>query len=675
MRILSPHIPSALRGPVVVALHAGAAAGAYVVAFVLRFDGAIPSAELQTLLITLPALVAIRLASLAMFGVFRASWRHVSVSDLLQLLRGALIGSLVFVVLQMLWDLEPRVPRSIYGIECLLFILTAGGLRFVVRCAHEGRFSLRAPSGRRTLVIGAGAAAERFIRESGRDRLKQLNIIGLLDDDARVRKISLHGLKVLGTVDDVRDVVRHETIELIVIAIPSATGEQMRRIVRLCSEAPIDYKTVPSLRDMADGRSDVEQLRDVRIEDLLGRAPVQLALDRVERDLAGRTVLITGGAGSIGSELARQVAGFSPTRLILVDQAESALYFVHLELSKAYPALDVVPIVADITNRRRMRDVFAHQRPDVVFHAAAYKHVPLCEDNVLEAVRNNVLGTLTLAACAARFKTRKFILISSDKAVNPTSVMGTTKRVAERITLGWPRFRQSSTDFRAVRFGNVLGSDGSVVPVFKKQIAEGGPITVTHPDVRRYFMSIPEAVELVLQAAALPRATRRILMLEMGEAVRIVDLAEQLVRFSGLVPHKDIRIVFTGLRPGEKLDEELVSASESSERTDVEKVRIVQSSEPYSEELENGTRRLRHAINRSSTADALAELKRLVPEYNSAATNGRRRAHAVAWDLELPRRLETSVDELPPRTPEIPTAAKRADRAGVRRHTTISPPH
>jgi len=671
LKLLSPHIPTALRGPVVVALHAGAAVGSYAIAFVLRFDGAIPSAESHTFLVTLPALVAIRLASLAIFGVFAASWRHVSVSDLLQLLRGAFTGTLFFVVFQMLWDIEPRVPRSIYGIECLLFILAAGGLRFVVRCAHEGRFSLRAPSGRRTLVIGAGAAAERFVRESGRDRTKRLHLIGLVDDDARVRRIALHGLKVLGTIDDVRNIVRREVVELVVIAIPSASGEQMRRIVRLCSEAAVDYKTVPSLRDMADGRSDVEQLRDVRIEDLLGRAPVQLALDRVERDLAGRTVVITGGAGSIGSELARQVAGFSPNKLILIDQAESALYFVHLELSKAYPALDVVPIVADITNRRRMRDAFAQHQPDVVFHAAAYKHVPLCEDNILEAVRNNVFGTLNLASLATRFRARKFILISSDKAVNPTSVMGTTKRVAERITLGWPRFRKSSTDFRAVRFGNVLGSDGSVVPLFKKQIAEGGPITVTHPDVRRYFMSIPEAVELVLQASALPDASRRILMLEMGEPVRIVDLAEQLVRFSGLVPHKDIRIVFTGLRPGEKLDEELVSESESHERTDVEKVHFVHSSEPHTDELESSTRRLKQALNHSSASRALAELKRLVPEYKPNTANGRRISHPHVW--ELPRSVETFVDEQQTRIPGISAMPKaRADRTQLRR-TKASP--
>jgi FlaA1/EpsC-like NDP-sugar epimerase len=274
-----------------------------------------------------------------------------------------------------------------------------------------------------------------------------------------------------------------------------------------------------------------------------------------------------------------------------------------------------------------MRSVFAEHRPAVVFHAAAYKHVPLCEDNVLEAIRNNVFGTLNLVACAARFRTKKFVLISSDKAVNPTSIMGTTKRVAERITLAWPRFRKSVTDFRAVRFGNVLGSDGSVVPLFKKQIAEGGPLTVTHPEVRRYFMSIPEAVELVLQAAALPDARRKILMLEMGEPVRIVDLAEQLVRFSGLVPHKDIRIVFTGLRPGEKLDEELVSASESHERTDVEKVRVVQTTEPHCDELQTNTARLRQAVQQSCAATAIAELRRLVPEYAPPAQNGQEVAH------------------------------------------------
>lgn len=642
--------------PTVVAIHAAAAASAYTAAFALRFDGNIPGSELPALVATLPALVISRLVALRLFNVFRASWRHVGVNDLLALLKASVVGTMLFVCLQLLWE-HPNVPRSVFGIDWLLFLLMAAGVRIFVRCAHEGRFSLRAPSGRRTIIIGAGAAAERFLRENERDGEHRLHVVALLDDDPNVRNVLLHGRKVLGPIDRVAALARELQGELLVIAIPSATGEQMRRIVRLCAEAGIEYKTVPSLQDMVGGTALVEQLRSVQVEDLLGRDPVHLELDRVERDLGGRCVLVSGGAGSIGSELARQVAGFAPSRLVIVDQGESPLYFVHLELAAAYPALEVVPVVGDITNRRRMAEVFARYRPDLVFHAAAYKHVPLCEDNIAEAVHNNVRGTLVLADAAVRHGAHKFVLISTDKAVNPTSVMGTTKRVAEKIVLGWPRFAASSTDFRAVRFGNVLGSDGSVIPLFKRQLAKGGPLTVTHPEVRRYFMSIREAVELVLQASALPDAARRILMLEMGEPVRIADLADQLIRLSGLQPGKDIQVAFTGLRPGEKLDEELVASRESHVPTDVRKVRLVQTPLGLSEKLEEQVAALLHAARWSQPAQVLRALQRLVPEFSQTPNDG-----------VLPRKRR--------RRPDVPRAARvttDADRPADARVPSILP--
>jgi FlaA1/EpsC-like NDP-sugar epimerase len=376
----------------------------------------------------------------------------------------------------------------------------------------------------------------------------------------------------------------------------------------------VDFKIVPSMRELLDGRARLGELRSVQIEDLLGREAIELDLEGPQGDLEGRTVLVTGGAGSIGNELARQVAGFGPKRLIVLDQAESPLYFANLELRTLHPELDVVPIIADVTDHARIESVFARHRPDFVFHAAAYKHVPLMEDNPVEAVRNNVIGTLCVAQAAARYGADKFVLISTDKAVYPSSVMGATKRLAEQIVLGWPALREAQTDFRAVRFGNVLGSDGSVIPLFKKQLAAGQPITVTDREVTRYFMTIPEAVQLVLQASALPDATRRICMLEMGEPVRIVELAENLIRLSGLEPYTDVPIVFTGLRPGEKLHEELMSERELTIPTAVSKVRIVQTSEPEPEMLTSGLDRLAAAAAVGSHSDILDAIRELVPE-------------------------------------------------------------
>jgi FlaA1/EpsC-like NDP-sugar epimerase len=402
--------------------------------------------------------------------------------------------------------------------------------------------------------------------------------------------------------------------QLIVIAIPSASRAEMQRLVDRCMESAVEFKIVPSLRELLEGRAKPGQLRNVRIEDLLGREPVELDLERVRSGLRGRTVLVTGGAGSIGSELARQAAEAGVGRLVLVDQAESPLYFVHLELARAYPALQVVPHVADITDVGRMEEIFAAHRPAYVFHAAAYKHVPLMETNVVEAVRTNVFGTLCVAERAARHGAETFVLISTDKAVNPSSVMGASKRIAERIVLGWRSLRTSGTDFRAVRFGNVLGSDGSVVPLFERQLAAGGPLTVTHPEVTRYFMTIPEAVQLVLQATALPEAAGRIAMLEMGEPVRIVELAENLIRLSGMEPYRDVPIVFSGLREGEKLHEELMSDVESTVPTAVQKIRVVQTVEDAAGAVHAGVDRLLAAAEVGGRDDLLVGICALVPE-------------------------------------------------------------
>ncbi len=655
-------VASRNRRAIVVATHLILAAVAYLTAFFLRFDFHLPAAELTRLIRTLPYVLVLRVALLEFFGVSGGSWRHVGSRDLVTLSVAATAGTLALVAALFLTGALEGMSRSVFVMDWLIFIFLAGGVRFAIRCAREGQLPLQAAHGRRTLVIGAGEASERFLRQTLHDGRRGMQFVGLLDDNPSHHGRSLHGVRVLGPTSQLQSLARKHHAELLVIAIPSATGEDIRRIVMGCEETGLEFKRLPSLEELLDGTGRADQLKDVEIEDLLGRKPVYLDLARVESDLAGQTVLVTGGAGSIGSELARQIAGFCPRRLILVEQAETPLYFVHLDLIKSYPGLEVVPVIADITDASRIDAIFAQYRPDYVFHAAAYKHVPMMEINVIEAVTNNVLGTLRVAECAARHHARKFVLISTDKAVNPSSVMGTTKRLAERVVLDWQSLRASATDFRAVRFGNVLGSDGSVLPLFRKQLAAGGPLTVTHPDVRRYFMSVPEAVQLVLQAAALPAVTGRIAMLDMGQPIRIVDLAEQLIRLSGRIPHRDIHITFTGLRPGEKMDEELTSLAESSSATEVEKIRVVETSDSRGASLESGLHSLFAAVAAGNQSQIFRELRRLVPEYRQSG-----------MELEIP--VPHAHDNAPLAADHARVPAFRLPGDYSQKHSADSPNH
>jgi FlaA1/EpsC-like NDP-sugar epimerase len=613
-----------LRRPVVLGLHLLLVPLGYYMAFALRFDFRPPDRHIDLFWRTVPYLMVLRMASFAIFGLFHGWWRHVGMRDLIDLVRATTLSSvLLLLALFMTGDLTGAgagelLPRSVLVLDWITALVLFGGLRFGVRAFREERLlPWRARRGKPALIIGAGTAAERLLRETQREGESEICPVAMVDDDPDKRGMRLHGVPVVGTSRDLKALVASSGIKLLVIAIPSATRSEMRDIVEACLETGVDFKIVPSMRELLDGRARLGELRKVQIEDLLGRDAIDLGVEGPRGDLEGRTVMVTGGAGSIGSELARQVAGFAPRRLLVLDQAESPLYFTNLELRAAHPELEIIPIIADVTDAARMESVFARHRPDFVFHAAAYKHVPLMEDNPVEAVRNNVIGTLTVAQSAARYGAEKFVLISTDKAVYPSSVMGATKRLAEQIVLGWPALRASDTDFRAVRFGNVLGSDGSVIPVFKRQLAAGQPITVTHPEVTRYFMTIPEAVQLVLQAAALHDAGGRICMLEMGEPVRIVELAENLIRLSGLEPYTDVPIVFTGLRPGEKLHEELMEAREATVPTVISKVRVVQTVEPEPEALTTGLDRLATAAAVGSAADILDAIRGLVPEWVS----------------------------------------------------------
>ena len=609
---------------------------AYLAAYALRFDFRIPPDQLRNYAETLPYLLVLRLLFFNRFGLFRGYWHLVGVRDLRQLVAATSLSTVAFVGLLVFAGRFGTVPRSVPLLDWLIIIMAAGGARFITRWIKEEPF--RRPSrdqrgllrwikeepfrrgqrqrGRRAIIVGAGVAGERLLRQLQHDPRHPLNVVGLIDDDPAKHGRTLHGVSVLGGSDELRRFVAMHHAQQIVIATPSASPEQLRALVTRAAETGVAVKILPPQVDLlSPDEPEINQVRDVQVEDLLGRAPVQLDLKDVAPELAGKVILVTGAGGSIGSELVRQIGRFNPRRLLLLDRAESPLYFIAHEMSEAHPAIDVVPVLASVTNAARLDQMFETYRPDCVFHAAAYKHVPMLEANMIEGVWNNVVGTLRLAQSAASVGTKKFVLISTDKAVNPSSILGATKRVAEHIVRELPSLRASETDFRVVRFGNVLGSDGSVVPLFKKQIANGGPVTVTHPEMKRFLMTIPEAAQLVLEAAALPEAAGRIAVLEMGTQVRILELAEQLIRLSGLVPYHDVQIVFTGLRPGEKLEEELVAPNETLTETSVDKIRVVAGNGNTGNMLARQLRSLIAVTGQGDERGMIRALSAIVTEY------------------------------------------------------------
>ncbi|MBV8673063.1 MAG: polysaccharide biosynthesis protein [Acidobacteriaceae bacterium] len=542
----------------------------YYGSFLLRFDfRPDPGYQLQFLQTLVPVL-AVELLGFYVFGLLRGWWRYVGMSDVLDICKAAFCSA---VVLYLLIEVVLRVdgyPRSVLAINLILTVLIVGGTRFAVRAYTES--AQHSSEELDTLIVGAGRAGSSIAHELKRNSELNLNPVGFVDDNPSKHHIRIDGLKVLGSLDCMPDIIRKMNIRCVLIAIPSATGSQVERIIAKCRQCEVDFKILPPIsRQIVAGRSSIADLREVRVEDLLGRQPVQTDLASIRKQLEGRVLLVTGAGGSIGSELCRQVCNFAPRKVILLDRSENCLFKLGLELSTNRPQQHFVPVIADIQDVGAMREVFALHRPDIVFHAAAYKHVPLMEQSCFQAVNNNIFGTYNVALVARQFGCKTFVMISSDKAVKPTNVMGVTKRIAELINLG---LQQEHTRYVAVRFGNVLGSNGSVVPIFQQQIAAGGPVTVTHPDAQRYFMTIPEAVQLVLQASSMGVANE-IFVLEMGQPIRIADLARNLIRLSGLEPDRDIRIIYTGLRPGEKLFEELMLEGEGVKPTSHPKIRVL----------------------------------------------------------------------------------------------------
>ncbi|HEY7758317.1 MAG TPA: nucleoside-diphosphate sugar epimerase/dehydratase [Burkholderiales bacterium] len=551
--------------------HDVAASGvAWAAAFWLRFNLELPSEFAAAMLQTLPLVVGVQALFFWRFGLYRGIWRYASLHDLRLIALTLTVAALAVPALLVLLRLTVLVPRSVFLLDPLLLLFVMGGSRMAYRAWKEGRLGgLARVQAAPVLILGAGDAADALIRELSAKR--DWRTVGLLDDSDGKQGRQIHGVRVRGRLADVAKVAADLDVEHAIIAMPSVSHTLRRRAVRLATQAGLKVLTVPSFDDIVSGKVTVSQLRSVELDDLLGRDPVALDEKILSGFLSGKTILVTGAGGSIGSELCRQIARFKPARLILFELSEFALYQVEQEFRAGHPGLDIVCAVGDARNRPRVEQIMREYRPRVVFHAAAYKHVPLMEEvNAWEAVQNNVLGTYVLAAAAAQAGVEAFVMVSTDKAVNPVNVMGATKRLAEMVCQALQR--EIGTRYVMVRFGNVLGSAGSVIPKFRQQIADGGPITVTHPDITRFFMSIPEAAQLVLQAGAMGHGGE-IFVLDMGEPVRIVDLARELIRLSGL-REDDIEIVFTGLRPGEKLYEEVLADDERTLATPHAKLRI-----------------------------------------------------------------------------------------------------
>ncbi len=606
-----------LRRPIVVAVHAGLIVAANYAAFWLRFDGEIPPGQWANLVRLLPLLLAVRMLTFVPFRLYEGLWRYTSLWDVVNIAAAVGISSAVFVgVARGVLGLV-TYPRSVFLIDPLLLVCGLTAVRLLRRVYRDLRW---ARGGHRVLIFGAGDAGEMLVRDMKNNPFYGYQPIGFVDDDIVKVGQRIHGVRVLGTRAALKRIIEDYRPDEAIIAMPRMSPAEVRQVVASLEHFHLPIKTLPSLSDVLSGRVTVSAVRNLSVEDLLARPAVGLPSEGARALVAGRRVLVTGAGGSIGSELCRQVAALGPSQLAMLDQYENGLFAVDLEIADRWPSIPRALVVASVTDADRIDGVMRRLRPEIVFHAAAHKHVPLMEANRCEAVKNNVVGTRTVAEAAERHGAARFVLISTDKAVNPVSVMGATKKVAERVVQHLAV--RGRTLFVAVRFGNVLNSNGSVVPMFLEQIRRGGPVTVTHPEIRRFFMLIPEAVQLVLNAATLG-TSGAIYTLEMGEQVNIADMARNLIRLCGFIPDEEIAVTFTGLRPGEKLYEELVGSDESATPSPVEKVqRIVATRPPDEEEFEHDLQRLESSAFRGDEHTVIAMLRQMIPTFTPMSADG-----------------------------------------------------
>lgn len=582
-----------------------------VFAYLLRFnfDG-IPKEHAATLGLLIAISLPVQGGAFWLFGMYRGLWRFASIPDLLRILKAVFFGALCVTVIIFLVTRLAGVPRSVIFLYPLLLTAGLGLPRFFYRWYKDQHFTLHKNEGKRIVIIGAGKAGELLLRDLRHQN--EYQPVGFLDDDLVKQGREIHGVPILGKVDALNQMVEAFGAQEIVIAIPSASQEDMQRIMAHCGLSGIPARILPTLKEMGDYQVSTSQLRPLTIEDLLGRESIKLDTDAIQAYLKGKAVLVTGGGGSIGSELCRQVAELQPSRLIIFDHGEYNLYAIDHELRQHYPDLPLIVVLGDVKNQERVDWVFRKFSPDVVFHAAAYKHVPMLEINPAEGVSNNVVGTRMIVDAADRYGVERFVQVSTDKAVNPANVMGTTKRIGELYCQNLNE--RSQTQFITTRFGNVLGSAGSVVPLFQRQIEEGGPVTVTHPEITRYFMTIPEAASLILQAGSMGQGGE-IFVLDMGEPVLIRHLAEQMITLSGLRVDKDIKIIYTGLRPGEKLFEEVLHESEGLQPTSHDKLLLARSRKVDWTWLTDELDKLQQAATSRDVDVLKGHLRNIVPEY------------------------------------------------------------